>query len=449
MALLIWINAQFRFAMRRLLQIDRSILPRSEDEIAAEVERNFPWNFRVNLVEGATFFFGLSFISSSTVVPLFISKLTPSPVSIGLVSVIAQGGWYLPQIFTAYSVERLPHKKPVIVNLGFFLERVPVWALVGVTLMAGSSPGLALALFMMAYAWHHVGAGLVATAWQDLIARCFPVDRRGRFWGLTTFAGTGTGIIGASLSAHILSSFSFPASFTYVFAIAAASITISWLFLALTREPAQSATPAGQTSSQFWRGLFDILRRDHNFRRFLLARLAMTMGNMGVGFVTVAAVQRWGVPDKTVGIYTAAMLLGQALGNLIFGFLADRYGHKLPLELSALASILAFGLAWLAPAGEWYYAVFLLLGVALGGVLVSGVLMTLEFSEAERRPTYVGLANTGVGLAGVAAPLLATGLASFSYNWLFAVSGGISLVALALMRWWVQEPRLANVSVSA
>jgi MFS family permease len=445
MPLILWINTGVRLVLRRVLQVDEPVPLRSDDEIAAEVERNYRWNLSVNLIEGASFMFGVSLVSSSTIVPLFISKLTPNPLPIGLASVVAQGGWFLPQLFTANLVERLPRRKPVVVNVGFFLERLPMLLLPGIALIAGQSAPLALMLFLMCYAWHHLGAGLVGTSWQDMVARCFPVNRRGRFLGTAAFVGTGAGILGAALSTRILAAFTFPVNFALVFAIAAIGIAVSWFFIALTREPAQPITTPRQSNRQFWAGLNKILHQDHNFRRFLVARLTLAMGGMGLGFVTVAAVQRWGVPDSTVGVFTAALLVGQTLGNLAFGFLADRFGHKLSLELSALASFLAFTLAWLATSANWYYAVFALLGITLGGIIVSGILVSMEFSEPERRPTYAGMANTAVGLVSVVAPLLGAWLASKGYNWLFALSAGINLLALILMRWWVKEPRQARV----
>jgi MFS family permease len=142
-----------------------------------------------------------------------------------------------------------------------------------------------------------------------------------------------------------------------------------------------------------------------------------------------------------VGVYTAALLLGQTVGNLAFGLLADRFGHKLSLELGALASFAAFGLAALAPAPGWYYVVFALLGITSGAIFVAGILVVMEFCEPPRRPTYVGLANTGVGLVGMVGPLLGAWLADLSYNWLFALSALINLAALVAMRWWVREPR--------
>jgi MFS family permease len=426
-----------------LLQLDRPVPARSEAEIAAEVARHYRWNFVVNLLDGVFFWFGLSFASSTTILPLFISKLTTSTLPIGLVAVIAQSGWFLPQLLTANAVERLARKKPVIVNLGFFTERLPLLLFVPAALVAGRSPLLAIALLLGGYAGHAVGAGVVATAWQDLIARCFPVDRRGRFFGLTAFLGAGTGALGAVFSAWLLQTFPFPTNFVYIFTIATAGMTLSWFFLALTREPVQAVSVPRQSNRQFLSGLPDLLRRDHNFRRFLLTRMLMALGGMGMGFVTVAAVHRWQVPDSTVGVYTAVLLIGQTFGNLAFGLLADRFGHKLCLEIGALAALLGFGLAWLAPAAEWYYAAFALLGIGAAAVFVSGILVVLEFCAPERRPTYVGIANTGVGLVGVVSPLVGAWLASVDYGWLFALSAGISLAALILMRWWVREPRHA------
>ncbi len=151
------------------------------------------------------------------------------------------------------------------------------------------------------------------------------------------------------------------------------------------------------------------------------------------------------MPDGTVGIFTTASLLGQTLGNLSFGFMADRFGHKLSLELGALSSVLAFGLAWLAPTAGWYFVVFFLLGINLGAALVSGILIPMEFSEPQRRPTYAGMANTAVGLVSIVAPLLGAWLASKNYNWVFAVGAVVNLAALVAMRWWVREPRWAAV----
>lgn len=431
----------FMAVLAWLLQLDRPVPPRSDDEIAAEVEHNYPWNYAVNLLDGIFFMLGASFISSSTILPLFLSKLTTNPLAFGLLAVIAQAGWPLPQLFTANFMERLARKKPVVINLGLFAERVPIFVILAAALVAGRSPALALALALIGYAWHAFGAGIVAVSWQDLVARCFPVERRGRFFGVTSFLGAGSGALGAVLSSWLLTRYAFPVNFTYVFALAAVALTLSWVFLALTREPVQAATVPRRGNLAYLASLPDLLRSDVNFRRYIITRMTLALGGMGSGFVTVAAISRWRVPDSAAGLFTLAFLAGQTTGTLVCGFLADRFGHKLCLALGAAAGLVGYGLAWLAPAPTWFYAVFLLLGFLFGAIWVSGILIVMEFGGPERRPTYLGIANTSTGLAGAIAPLIGAALVNASYGLLFAISAAVNLAAWVLFTWWVKEPR--------
>jgi MFS family permease len=426
--------------------MDWPVQPRTEAEIRAERDRNYRWNFAVNMGDVASFWIGLSFISAVTIVPLYISKLTDSTLAIGLAAVIAQGSWYLPQLFTANFVERLPRKKPMVVNLGFFLERLPMWAIVLSPLIAAWNPTLALVTFFLAYAWHGFGAGLVATSWQELIARCFPAERRGQFMGISLFIGTLVGAIAAGFSARLLANYPFPLNFVYIFTIAAAAITVSWLFVSLTREPVERIKSSPQSTRQYWTELPRILRRDTNFRHFLISRLLFAFAGMGMGFVTVAAIQRWGISDSIVAGYTVAFLMGQTAGNLILGVLADKRGHMISLEIGAFITFLAFTIAWLAPTEQWFYLVFFLLGINTAATLVSGIMVVFEFSPPEKRPTYTGLTNTSVGVASMLGPLLGAALALLGYSWLFMASAILSLLALLGFHWWVREPRFAHVA---
>ncbi|RME50727.1 MAG: MFS transporter [Caldilineae bacterium] len=432
-----------RALVRRLLEIDRPVQEQSEAELEAQMLRDYPWNFTVNFLDGAFFWLGLSFASSVTILPLFVSKLSDNPFLIALVAILGQASWYLPQLFTAGVIESVPRKKPFVVNVGFFTERLPMWLLPVAALASLRSPTLALVLFFLAYAAHGLGAGLIAPAWSDMLARCFPVNKRGRFFGVTSFVGTGLGALGAVLSGWILAHYPFPTNFVYLFLLAAVTITISWGFIALTREPVYPvpAHAARRVRGGSRRKMMSILRGDHNFRRFLAARLLSSLAAMGGGFLTVAAVQRWQLSDSTVGLFTAAMLVGQTAGNLAAGLVADRWGHKLSLETGLIAITGGFVLAWLAPDPSWYFVVFFLFGASAGIRIVSGVLIPLEFARPNHRPTYVGLSNTTMGVGSALAPLVGGLLAEVGYNWLFAASALVGVLALSAMHWAVTEPR--------
>jgi MFS family permease len=240
----------------------------------------------------------------------------------------------------------------------------------------------------------------------------------------------------------MLATFPYPQNFAYTFLVAAIAITLSWVSLALAREPAQPLPDhIRQKGDQSRQKIKAILRRDDNFRTFLSSRLLSNLGRMGAGFLTVAAIQQWQVSDASVGLYTAVLLIGQTLGNLLAGMIADRRGHKFTLELAQWASILTFGMAWLAPHPDWYYGIFFLMGIVNGVMIVSGVLIVMEFSEPEHRPTYIGLGNTVTGIGGAVAPLIGGLLAVYSYNLLFLASALFSAITLLVLYFGMKEPR--------
>ena len=185
------------------------------------IEKDYRWNFLVNSLDGASFWFGMSFISNTIILPLFVSHFTSNPILIGLIPFLATGGVLIPQLFVANAVERAPLKKFFPVNIGLFTERLPLILMAPATyFLATSQPLWALACFLLRYAWHCIGAGLIVVGWQDLIAKVIPVDRRGRFFGITNFVGNGTGILGALALPFILARYGFPMAYVISFVIA-------------------------------------------------------------------------------------------------------------------------------------------------------------------------------------------------------------------------------------
>jgi len=409
----------------------------------AEIERNYRWNFTVNALDGASFWFGMSFISSAIILPLYVSHFTDNPLLIGLIPFMGSAGYLLPQLFVANAVARAPRKKFFPVNLGFFLERLPVILLVPSTyFLSTSRPALALAFFFLLYGWHTFGAGGIVVGWQDMIAKLFPVNRRGRFFGITNFVGNGAGVLGALAVPFVLDKYTFPMGYVISFSVAAILILISWGFLALTREPAVYSSKPAVSQREYLKSLPEILRRDRNFTLYLASQMVFYLSGMATGFLVVYTVRTWNLPDSQASGYTIAMQIGLALGNLFFGFLADRKGHKLSLEISMILSVISLVLAIAAPMPWWFFLVFFLRGALGGGNFVSGISIVYEFTDAENRPTYIGLANTLSGIAGAVAPLLGGWLVGVaSYRFMFVLAAVISVLSWILLRFGVKEPR--------
>jgi MFS family permease len=412
-----------------------------------ERDRHFPFNFTVNMIDGAGFGFALGFASFTTIIPLFVSSLTDSALLIGLIPAIHVLGWQLPQLFTARSVARRKHYKPMVM---FFTtqERLPFLAMAAVAwFVPGFGPRVALIITFLTLIWQAVGAGFTATPWQSMIAKIVPADRWGIFFGSQSAAANLFASGSAVLAGVILDRFDSPLDFTLCFLLSSVGMTISYIFLGLTRE-ADSLPPAvEQSQSHFWNALLDILKQDANFRWFLLVRVLAQVGTMGFAFYTVYAVRHLGVSEVMIGVMTGVLTIVQTAANPLMGWLGDRWIHRGVMIIGLSSAVLSSFLAWLAPQASWFFLVFALAGIANVGIWTISMTITLEFGDEHSRPSYIGLANTLVAPTAFVIPLIGGLLAdNFGYPSAFIVSvvGGIAtiLVLIFLLRTPKEHARL-------
>lgn len=411
-------------------------------------QKHFKYNFTTNIIDATFFWLGSSFFATRTIGPLFLSYLTDNTFVFGVLATIISTGWLLPQLFTANWVQQKPLKKYFPVTIGFFTERLPILLLPLAAWAALRTPALAITLFLIFIGWHVVGAGVVAVGWQDMIAKIFPVEWRGRFFGIANFGGNATGILGASAAAWLLNHYPFPTNFMFSFGIAGIFIFISWLFLARTREVPVEPKPIPQDQPSYWRSLPNLLKKDTNYRKYLLSQVITSIGGMALGFYTLYTLRQWQVNAGMVSLFTTSLLLGTALSNLLLGWLADKFGHKFVMELSTAVLMASIAVALFAPTPEYFYLVFALQGASNAGFILSGISIVFEFAEEDIRPTYIGLTNSITGIFAGLAPLAGGVIADQAgFPWLFGISLVICLAGLILLHFTVSEPR--NKSVQA
>ena len=421
------------------------------------------WNFSVSLWDITFITLGISFISRETVVPVLVSQLTDSKLVIGLVPAMWSLGLYLPQLLTANLAESMPYKKPFVMVIGFFLERLP-YLLIGLAILffAVESPTIALIAVLVGIGMAASGAGLGTPPWLDMIAKVIPVRRRGIWLGLGHGLGQLMGVVGAYFVGRILVSRAFPGNFALLFFIAFAFVVISWMGLAATREPVSEVTKKAAPLIRYLGRVITVLKRDINYRRYLISKSMVNLGGMSAGFFAVYGTELFALDGRGVGLLTAVLVGTQAVLNPLCGLLADRVGHKTVLAgaaffvavapLSALVIGRAAGAGEAAGAAISPYAVgtvpiglvitFVFLGTFLAADHTSSLPIILEFSAPEDRPTYIGLTNTLLAPILIGAPVLGGWLAgALGYRALFNVALVVGVMALVLMVFWVREPR--------
>lgn len=152
-----------------------------------------------------------------------------------------------------------------------------------------------------------------------------------------------------------------------------------------------------------------------------------------LGFLAPVLAQEWHVSKAALGPVLSAALVGLAVGALVAGPLADRYGRKKVIVIS----VLLFGLGSLASATSWSLTsmtVFrFLTGLGLGAAMPNATTLLAEYSPDKRRSLLVTTMFCGFTLGSASAGFVAAKLIP-AYGWPSVLAlGGVLPLALVVV----------------
>lgn len=407
-----------------------------------QVQKLLRFNVTVNIIDGA--FFGLSFgfSSFSTFLPIFVNRLTDSAMLIGLIPALHSFGWQFPQIFTAGWISRMRRYKPAVLLLTIN-ERVPFFFL---ALIAWFMPALgkqnALILTFLLLTWQGLGGGFTANAWTSMICKIIPSETRGTFFGAQSAAANTFMSIGSILAGYLLSRISDRYDFSLLFLLTGVILFISLFFLSLTREPEDLEKIIPEEKQPFWKGIRTVLKRDTDFRWFLVARMISQLASMGFAFYVIYGINQFGMDEFTAGVISATLTGAAILANPLMGLAGDRWGHRKIMVIGFLCATLSSVLAWQAGSIAWFYPIMLLTGMANVAIWTTPLTLSAEFGDETNRPIYIGLSNTLIAPATILAPLLGGWLADqFGYPLMFLCTAAAGILTLFIFIFLFKEPR--------
>jgi MFS family permease len=406
-------------------------------QFEAESQRYLRRNFLAGLVHGVFFQAAAAFGSIHTVLPAFVALLTSSTVAVGLMAAVEGVGEIVPQMFTAYLIEDRPRKKPYL--LAIITVRWVSWALLAFLTyhFARSHPELVLAVLIALFALFSVAGGMGTVVYADVFSKAIQARRRGRFVGLRQLLGYLMAIGAGYVVKLILDDplrFPFPANYALIFVLSSALLLVAFTGFALIREPVYPVERTSRSLQDLLRRAVVLARQNPNFRRLLGAR-ALTAAVLGLApFYVVYARTEVGVDPGMVGLYLSAQMAGGAISNLLWGWLADRYGNRAVIVGTAvaggLAPVLGLLVAWTTPL--LFILVFAALGATISGMRLGYSNFILEMAPVELRPTCVALQNTLLTPVMVLPLLVGALIEAWSYPLLLAAGAMLMAVAVTL-----------------
>lgn len=159
-----------------------------------------------------------------------------------------------------------------------------------------------------------------------------------------------------------------------------------------------------------------------------------------MGFIAPALIDDWGIARQDLGPLMMSGLVGLAIGSLVSGPLADRFGRKLVI----IYSVALFGLWCLASAFANDLTTLTVLrfltGVGLGASMPNTSTLVSEFAPKKRRSHLVTSAYCGFALGGAMGGLASERLIElFGWRSVFVVGGVLPLVLAVVLIFCLPE----------
>lgn len=161
---------------------------------------------------------------------------------------------------------------------------------------------------------------------------------------------------------------------------------------------------------------------------------------MSISFAAPGIAEEWAVPQDVLGWVLSMELIGMAIGSILLGGMADRFGRR-PTILGCL-TVMAIGML-LAPTSTDVTQLSLwrvLTGLGIGGMLAALNATVAEFSNARYRSLVLPLMVTGYPLGAFLGGLIASNfLLGGDWREVFYLGAGLTIACIPLVAWLVPE----------
>jgi MFS transporter, SHS family, lactate transporter len=124
-----------------------------------------------------------------------------------------------------------------------------------------------------------------------------------------------------------------------------------------------------------------------------------------VTFCLTAMARDFHKTDAEIALIITMTMIFRPVGGFLFGFIADRYGRKIPLMINMGAYAVAGVLTGLAPTYGWLLVVRALFGIVMGGTWGVSTSLAMEGAPAGRRGLLSGLLQEGYAAGNVMAAM--------------------------------------------
>ncbi len=162
---------------------------------------------------------------------------------------------------------------------------------------------------------------------------------------------------------------------------------------------------------------------------------------MSISFASPEILREWGITRSTLGIVLSMELIGMAVGSILIGGVADRFGRRKTM-LGCLI-VMTIGMFMATTANGVYSLSFwrVITGLGIGGMLAAINAVAAEFSNAKRKHLSVSLMAIGYPIGAVVGGVIAAELLAIYGGWrpIFYFGAIVTAAFIPLVWFFVPE----------
>ncbi len=277
-------------------------------------------------------------------------------------------------------------------------------------------------------------------AWTSIAADIVPAEMRGRYFASRNLIMAISAAVAVPLAGQLIKGIGGVAGYRLNFMLAfLVGMTATYFYSRIEPPPREGPVVVSGKRLPLW----ERLRKRPTFLFFCLHAAVWNFSLQISGpFFNVYMVKELGASTVVVGLVATIATLSSLPGQQLFGQLLDRIGSRRTLLWTG-ALIPISPLAWMLVSDPWHVApINLFSGFMWAGFNMATFNLLLTATPDDRRPRYVAMYNTVVGLANAGGAALGGWVAqSVGYDMNFFLSGLGRALAMVLFVWLVVDTR--------
>ena len=396
--------------------------------------KNNKRNYSLFFLDTFLFVNAMTYLSINAVITYFLNVLGASTFQISLASALVSLGNLVSQPIFSRMSAGLPYKSKVftrilLVQRFFFLAYVAT-----IPLFTALNPKYTVAAFLICWAIFNFFTGSYSTFYMALFSKMVDGNQSGRLRGFSGAVANAAALGSAYLSSVLLKNLAFPYNYTAVFAIGSILLILDGAEFSWFVEPPDEPVTNRMSYLQYIRDIPRALSANKPLLIIIIASTFFVISNVSITYYELYAIRFFDARENEVALFMAITVVINTLGNIFFGLISDRYGHRLVLLISSLCGVLA-GLAVLSFSDIYgVFAAFALSNLCSCGYMLSTTILLLKCSKQNEIPLNMGI----YCIITLIASSLVTLSGSFIIDWfsfkpLFFVTGAAGLGAFLVM----------------